>query len=103
MRGTATLAGLVLLFLAALAACTSQPTATPTPTPEPPDPREELRRTVERLLELQSGTFDLEHVVGSTSILPGILMHRAYGKAVVPGKFDVTVEAELLFPAPTSR
>ena len=25
-------------------------------------------------------------------------MHRAYGRAIVPGKFYVTVEAELLFP-----
>ena len=47
---------------------------------------------------LQSVTFDLHHVVGSTSILPGVLMNRAYGKAIVPGQFDVTVEGELLFP-----
>ena len=50
------------------------------------------------MLELQSGSFDLEHITGSTNLLPGVLMHRAYGSAVVPGKFDVTVEAELLFP-----
>ena len=92
----APLAVLALLFLAALAACGSPPT--PTPTPEPPDPRKELQRTVQTLLELQSGSFDLEHITGSTNLLPGVLMHRAYGKAIVPDKFDVTVEAELLFP-----
>ena len=79
-----------------LAACDS-PT-TPTPTQEPVDPKRELQRTVQTLLELQSGSFDLEHIEGSTNLLPGVLMHRAYGKAIVPDKYDVTVEAELLFP-----
>ena len=94
-RVRACLAALGLLALIAMVSCASP---TPTPIPEPVDPREELQRTVERLLELQSGAFELEHIEGSTSILPGILMHRAYGEAVVPNKFDVTVEAELLFP-----
>lgn len=49
-------------------------------------------------MSLQSVTFDLEHLVGSTNLLPGVLMTRAYGKAVVPGEFDITVEGELLFP-----
>ena len=73
-------------------------TPTPTPTPEPVDPRRELQRTVQRLIDLQSASFDLEHIVGSTNLLPGVIMHRAYGKAVVPGQFEVTVESELLFP-----
>ena len=95
-------AGLVLwLFglLAVLVACsTAAPTAAPTSTPRPVDPREELLRTVETLTALQSVSFDLEHLVGSTNLLPGVLMSRAYGEAVVPGKFDITVEGELLFP-----
>ena len=49
-------------------------------------------------MALHSVAFDLHHVVGSTSILPGVLMDRAYGKAIVPGQFDVTIEGELLFP-----
>lgn len=87
-----------LLVLAAVACAEEQPTATPTPTPEPVDPREELQRTVQALLSLESASFDLGHLVGSSNILPGVLMHRAYGKAIVPDKFDVTVESELLFP-----
>ena len=90
------------LVVAVLTACqaapTPAPTATPTPTPEPPDPKAELQRTVQTLLELQSGSFDLQHITGATNLLPGILMHRAYGKAIVPDRFDVTVEAELQFP-----
>ena len=87
-----------MLLLITMACSEEQPTPTPTPTPEPVDPVKELQRTVDRLLALQSASFDLEHIVGSSNILPGILMHRAYGKAIVPNKFDVTVESELLFP-----
>ena len=96
------LAGALLLsaalLLASVACSGAGPTATPTPTPKPVDPREELQRTVESLMSLKSVTFDLEHLVGSTNLLPGVLMNRAYGKAVVPGEFDITVEGELLFP-----
>ena len=88
----------LLLGISAAACTTSEPTSSPTATPKPVDPREELQRTVQRLMDLQSVTFDLDHEVGSTSILPGVLMHRAYGKAIVPDEFDVTVEGELLFP-----
>ena len=95
----AALAVVALLFGLSAAACSaSEPTAVPALTPKPVDPREELQRTVERLLDLRSVSFDLHHVVGTTSILPGVLMNRAYGKAMVPGEFDVTVEGELLFP-----
>ena len=86
-----------LLLLALFVACGAEP-PTPTPTPEPVDPREVLQRTVGELMALQSVSFDLEHVVGTTSILPGVLMNRAYGRAMVPGAFEVTVESELLFP-----
>ena len=96
------LAGALLLpaalLLASVACSGAGPTATPTPTPKPVDPKEELQRTVESLMSLQSVAFDLEHLVGSTNLLPGVLMTRAYGKAVVPGEFDITVEGELLFP-----
>ena len=88
----------VALLLASVACSGAGPTATPTPTPKPVDPREELQRTVESLVSLKSVTFDLEHLVGTTNLLPGVLMTRAYGKAVVPGEFDITVEGELLFP-----
>ena len=87
-----------VVALAAMIVACGQVTPTPTATPEPVDPKKELQRTVERLMSLQSASFDLEHIVGSTNILPGVIMHRAYGSAVVPDKFDVTVESELLFP-----
>ena len=98
----AAFAAMLLLLVVSPAACTvSEPAATPTPTPtpEPVDPREELQRTFESLMQLDTVSFDLDHIVGSTNILPGILMHRAYGRAQVPGRFAITVEAESLFPS----
>ena len=88
-------AALVLLLAIALAACSQQPTATPVPSPTPVDPKAELRRTVESLLALESVSFVLEQTVGTTILSPGIEMNRAYGTVIVPGKFDVTVEAEV--------
>ena len=93
------MAAVAILLGLSLAACNAgSPTPDPAPTAEPVDPRMELQRTVESLMALHSVAFDLHHVIGSTSILPGVLMDRAYGKAIVPGQFDVTIEGELLFP-----
>ena len=92
-RGAAFLA--LSAFLALLAACSQQPTATPMPSPTPVDPKAELRRTVERLTELESVSFVLEQTVGTTLLSPGIEMTSAYGSVVIPGKFDVTVEAQV--------
>ena len=93
------MAAVALLLGLSLAACNAgSPTPDAAPTAEPVDPRMELQRTVESLMALHSVAFDLHHLVGSTSILPGVLMDRAYGKAIVPGQFDVTIEGELLFP-----
>ena len=86
---------LALLFAAVLTGCSQQPTATPTPSPTPVDPKAELRRTVERLLALQSVSFVLDQTVGATLLAPGIEMNRAYGIVGVPGKYDVTVEAQV--------
>ena len=94
-RSLLTLLVFAASFVVLAAACGAP---TPTPTPEPVDPKQELQRTVQRLIDLQSASFDLEHTVGSTNLLPGVIMHRAYGQAVVPGQFEVTVESELLFP-----
>ena len=84
-----------LLLSVMLSACSQQPTATALPTPTPVDPRAELRRTVDRLLGLESVSFVLDQTVGSTVLTPGVEMNRAYGSVIVPGKFNVTVEAQL--------
>ncbi len=102
LKGAASIyAFLLLALLAALAtACSQQPSNTsipsPAPSPTPVDPKVELRRTVERLIDLESVSFILEQTVGSTMLAPGIEMNRAYGNIIVPDKFDVTVEAKAL-------
>ena len=75
-------------------ACGQEPAATPLRSATPVDPKAELRRTVDRLLDLQSVSFVLEHTVGATVLTSGIEMRRAYGNVVIPGRFDVTVEAQ---------
>ncbi len=82
-----------LLLAMAVVACSQQPTATLAPSPTPVDPRAELRRTVERLQQLESVSFVLDQTVGSTVLTPGVEMNRAYGSVGIPGRFDVTVEA----------
>ncbi len=82
-----------LLMAAMLLAC-SPPSDTPRPSPTPVDPQAELRRTIDRLLALESVSFVLDQEVGVTTLSPGIEMNRAYGQVIVPGKFDVTVEAQ---------
>ena len=86
---------LVVLLAVSLASCAQSPTTTPIPSPTPVDPRVELRRTVDRLIALESVSFVLDQVVGSTELSLGIEMNRAYGRVIVPGKFDVTVEAQV--------
>ena len=83
----------IAVVAAVLVGCGGAPSATMAPSATPVDPKAELRRTVARLLELQSVSFVLEHTVGATVLTPGIEMNRAYGNVVVPGRFDVTVEA----------
>ena len=97
-RTVAPLLVLAVLLGVAVACAGTEPTATPTATLKPLDPREELQRTVASLTALRSVAFDLEHIAGTTNLLPGVLMTRAYGNAVVPGRFHITVEGELLFP-----
>ena len=88
-------AAFALLLALTLAACSQQPATTPLPSPTPVDPRAELRRTVERLLVLESVSFVLDQTVGATVLTPGIEMNRAYGRVAIPGKFEVTIEAQV--------
>ena len=62
------------------------------------DPRPIMRRAVDQLLSLESAAFTLEHVAGTTEVLPGLEMTKAFGVVEIPRKFAVTVEAELAAP-----
>jgi hypothetical protein len=62
------------------------------------DPRPIMRQAVDQLLALESAAFTLEHLTGTTTVFPGLEMTKAYGLVEIPGKFTVTVEAELGSP-----
>ena len=74
-------------------ACAVQPTPIPAPTP-PPDPRQILDHAAAQVTSLESLAFDLEHLSGSSLLLPGVEMTRAYGVAGFPDRFRLTVEAQ---------
>ena len=83
--------GWILLLSIILIGCG----AAPSPTPDPEiDPKDVLLRAVERIMTLETGEFTLEHREGTTTLLPGLEMHKVYGVADIPDKFRFTVEAE---------
>jgi hypothetical protein len=62
------------------------------------DPQPIMRQAVGQLLALESAEFTLEHLAGTTTLLPGLEMTKAYGVVEIPSKFTVTVEAQLGSP-----
>jgi hypothetical protein len=57
-----------------------------------------MPQAVEQLLALKSAAFSLEHLEGSTVLVPGVLMTKVSGEVSIPDRFKVTVEAESEFP-----
>lgn len=63
------------------------------------DAKGALREAVVKLLELESAAFTLEHISGSTALIPGFLdMSKVYGVVDIPDRFELTVEAETIQP-----
>jgi len=86
-----------ILVLGVLAACGMDG---PTRSPEALDidPGPALQQAVEQLLALESASFVLDHLEGSTILVPGVLMTKVSGEVSIPDRFSVTVEAESEFP-----
>ena len=78
-------------------ACSGRQLPTPASGP-PPDVGEILGQSVFRLLALDSVAFTLEQQEGTTTLIAGVEMRRAYGIVDIPDKFSLTVEAELASP-----
>ena len=90
-----------IIVLAVLAAgCVKAVTLTPTLTPEPPlDAQTILERVAIRLSDLRSAAFVLEHPMGSTTLFPGLEMHRVTGVVDVGDEdFRIVVEAQSQVP-----
>ena len=62
------------------------------------DPGPAMSQAVAQLLALESASFTLDHLKGSTILVPGVLMTKVSGEVSIPGRFSVTVEAESEFP-----
>ena len=57
-----------------------------------------IPQAVDQMLALESASFTLEHLQGTTVLVPGVLMTKAYGEVDIPDRFRVTVEAESVSP-----
>ena len=87
-----------LLVLGLLVGCSSDNATQPPGETADIDAQSALEHAVEQLLTLESASFNLEHLEGSTVLVPGVLMNKAWGEVSIPDRFQVTVEAESLFP-----
>lgn len=98
MRSAYHLLALGVMLLALAVGCGGGK-LTLTATPEPTvDPLPMLRRSVSRVLSLESAAFTLEHLKGTTTLFPGLEMRKASGVVDIPDKFRLTVEAEATSP-----
>ena len=87
-----------LLMVGLLAACgTNLATETPEDGVEV-DPGPVLEQAVTQLLALESASFSLNHLKGSTALVPGVSMTKVSGEISIPDRFSVTVEAQSEFP-----
>ena len=86
-----------LLITAAMAlSCGSDPTRELAPSL---DAKGTLREAVTELMALESAAFTLEHISGSTALIPGFLeMFKVSGVVDIPDRFELTVEAETIQP-----
>ena len=62
------------------------------------DPGPVLEQAVTQLLALESASFSLNHLKGSTALVPGVSMTKVSGEISIPDRFSVTVEAQSEFP-----
>ena len=87
-----------LLTVGLLAACGTD-LATEIPEDEVEvDPGPVLEQAVTQLLALESASFSLTHLKGSTALVPGVSMTMVSGEISIPDRFSVTVEARSEFP-----
>ena len=96
LRTKALMAGFLVVGL--LAACGAETATQPPSGAVEIDPEPAMRQAVDQLLALESAAFSLDHLEGSTVLVPGVLMTKVSGVVSIPDRFSVTVEAESQFP-----
>lgn len=88
----------LLLTVGLLAACSLEKAVEPADEATGINAQLAMELAVDELLALESASFNLEHLEGTSELFPGVLMSRAYGEVLIPDRFRVTVEAESQFP-----
>ena len=83
-----------LLFVGLMVACGSDAATQNPGATSKIDPAPVLQQAVTQLLALKSAFFSLDHLEGSTVLIPGVLMTKVSGEVSIPDRFSVTVEAE---------
>ncbi len=104
-RAAASVTGMVqvamgaILLIAAVGCGAASTTAATVPPGLEFDVRTALRDAVTEVLQLESAAFTLEHLKGTTALIPGFLeMTRVSGEVDIPDKFRLKVEAVMLIP-----
>ena len=87
-------AAVAVLLAVLMAACGSDAATEPPEGTSTIDPGPALQQAVGQLLALESASFTLDHLKGSTVLVPGVLMTKVSGEVSIPDRFSVTVEAE---------
>ena len=87
------------MLLVGLATACSPDSADRAPKSEPViDAEPVLLQAVEQLMGLESASFSLNHLKGSTVLMPGVRMTKISGEVSIPDRSRVTVEAQIEFP-----
>lgn len=87
-----------LMLVVLLVACGSDKASQPTDGLDDVDAGLAMAAAVNELLALETVSFTLEHLKGTSELVTGLLMTKAFGEVEIPDRFQVTVEAESKFP-----
>ncbi len=87
-------AAVAVLLAGLMASCGNDAATQPPSGASEIDPGPALQQAVDQLLALESASFTLDHLKGSTILVPGVLMTKVSGEISIPDRLSVTVEAE---------
>ena len=87
-----------LLLICLMAACGPDPGVRNLKGKSAIDADQVLLKAVEQLKRLESASFSLNHLKGTTTLIPGVLMTKISGDVLIPDRSSITVEAQIEFP-----
>ena len=90
--------GIFMLLVWLTAACSSDSSDLALKSESGIDAEPVLLQAVEQLMGLESASFSLNHIKGSTVLMPRVLITKISGEVSIPDRSRVTVEAQIEFP-----